>query len=258
MNTSFAVAPDGTQIAYDCCGTGPAIILLHGGGGRRQEWQEAGYVGRLQDDFTVITPDLRGHGESSLPTDPADYTIDKMIQDILAVADACGTEHFALCGMSHGGKTGRYLAVHSERVDKFVLISAPLGPGASHQLRQEIADFTAHWDPLLQAQRDGSLDFAALSRDDQAFLQNFKVAPMLGWGPAMIEWYPVVPADFRCPVLWIIGSEDRQGMESLRELEPVLEGSPVQVHIVPGLDHGQVFDEIDMVFPVIQAFMREK
>ncbi len=72
MNMLFTNSPDGTQIAYDSSGAGPAIVLLHGGGGSRQEWHEAGYVRRLEDHFTVITLDLRGHGESDLLTDPAD------------------------------------------------------------------------------------------------------------------------------------------------------------------------------------------
>lgn len=44
MSTQFATSPDGKQIAYDSSGEGPAIVLIHGGGGRRLEWHEAGYV----------------------------------------------------------------------------------------------------------------------------------------------------------------------------------------------------------------------
>jgi pimeloyl-ACP methyl ester carboxylesterase len=74
-------------------------MLLHGGGSTRQEWHGAGYVSRLRDKFTVITMDLRGHGETGLPTDAEYYTLDKMDQDILAVADACGFERFIVWGM---------------------------------------------------------------------------------------------------------------------------------------------------------------
>ena len=49
MDTYYAVSADGKQVAYDLSGAGPALILLHGGGGRRQEWHEAGYVTRLRD-----------------------------------------------------------------------------------------------------------------------------------------------------------------------------------------------------------------
>jgi len=257
MSSSFATSSDGAQIAYDCDGSGPAILLLHGGGGCRREWREAGYIERLKSGFTVITLDLRGHGESSLSTSPANYTVAQTVQDILSVADACGVEQFFLCGISHGGKAGRYLAIHSGWVQKLVLMSAPLGTGASPQRAQEIAEFTAHWRPILQAQWDGALDLGSLPQKDQAFLQNFKVAPMLGWGPAMLAWPSVRPADFTCPVLWLVGSEDSEVMESVRALEADLEGSTIQLHIFSGLDHGQIFDEIDRVFPVMQAFLKQ-
>ena len=135
MSSLFTSSPDGTRIAYDCIGTGPAIVLVHGGGGRRSDWHDAGYVRHLQEEFLVITLDLRGHGESGLPTDPGQYTTVKMGHDIQAVVDACGVERFCIWGMSYGGKVSRYLAVQSKRVEKLILMGTPLGLGVSGQLR---------------------------------------------------------------------------------------------------------------------------
>src|SRR5262249_24479766 len=58
--TRFVTSKDGTRIAYDVTGAGPALILLHGGGGNRRDWHEAGYVVRLSSAFTVIAIDQRG------------------------------------------------------------------------------------------------------------------------------------------------------------------------------------------------------
>lgn len=254
MSTLFTTSLDGTQIAYERFGAGPALMLLHGGGYSRKVWREAGYVKRLQNDFTVITPDLRGHGESGLPTEPADYTVDKMMQDVLAVADACGSERFNIWGFSYGGKVGRYLAAHSERVVKIVLMGTPLGVGVSEEFRQYFEDFCAHWPPILQAQRDGTLDLALLSQDDRELLHQTNIPAMMAWGRAMIGWPAIEPADFLCPTLWLVGSEDRWAMVGVRKYEPSLKTSKVQLHIVEGLNHGQVFDEIDRVFPAILAF----
>jgi len=252
--TLFASSPDGTRVAYDCSGAGPAIVLLHGGGSNRQEWHAAGYLRRLRYRFTVITVDLRGHGESGLPTNPADYTTHKMGQDILAVADACGFEHFTLWGMSIGSKLGRYLAVESERVAKLILMGTQLGPGVSGELRQDAIDFCAHWPPILQAQHAGTLDLDSLSPGDQDLLRRLNVPAMLAWVRALLDWPAVAPADFRCPVLWLVGSEDRHAIASLKQYEDSLKGSRFQVHIVEGLDHEQVFEEIDRVFPAMLAF----
>ena len=256
MNTLFANSPDGTPLAYDRCRTGPAIVLLHGGGGNRQDWHDANYVERLRESFTVITLDLRGHGESGLPTGPADYTVEKMEADILAVADACGVERFALWAMSYGGKVGRYLAVHSERVRVLILMGTPLGPGVVGQRRQEAIDFCEHWPPIVQARAEGSLDLETLSEADRETLNRLNVPVMLGWVRAMLDWPAVEPADFLCPTLWLIGSEDRHAMDSLKDNEGALEGSRVQVQILEGLDHEQVFDEVGTVLPAILAFTR--
>ncbi len=254
MNTLFADSPDSVQIAFDRSGIGPALVLIHGGGSNRQEWHEAGYVGRLREHFTVITLDLRGHGESGLPTEPADYTIDKMMQDVLAVADACEVEYFTIWGFSFGGRVGRYVATQSERVAKIILMGTPLGLGISREFRQYIEDFCVHWPPILRAQSDGVLDLASLSQNDREFVQSFNVPVMMAWGRAMLDWPAVEPADFRCPTLWLVGSEDQGAMASVREYGQSLEGSRVQLHIVEGFNHEQVFDEIDKVFATLLAF----
>ena len=254
MNTLYTNSPDGTQIAYERSGAGPALVLLHGGGNSGQMWHEAGYVERLESHFTVIVPDLRGHGESGSPIEPSDYTTGKMIQDVVAVADACGVERFIIWGFSFGGKVGRYVATHSERVAKIILMGTPLGGGVSDEFRQYFEDFCAHWSPILQAQREGTLNLNSLSEEDRELSQRTNVPAMAAWGRAMIEWPVVEPADFLCPTLWLVGSEDRFAMSTVRKYERSLMASKIQLHIVEGLDHGQVFNEIDKVFATLLAF----
>jgi hypothetical protein len=57
----------------------------------------------------------------------------------------------------------------------------------------------------------------------------------------------------RLQSLWLAGSEDQDAMASIREYEEALKGSMVQVHIVEGLDHVQVFTEIDRVLDTLLA-----
>ncbi len=250
-------SPDSMRIAYDVGGTGPAVVLLHGGGRQRQDWYDAGYVDRFKNKFKVITIDLRGHGESDMPTNPQDYTTEKMGQDILAVATACGVEHFIICGMSYGGNVGRYLAAQSLRVTKLVLMSTSLGLGVSGELCQYAQEFCEHWTPIAQAQCEGTLDVKSLSHEDQNFLCRFKVPVVLAWVRALLDWPAVEPTDLPCPTLLLVGSQDQHAMANMDEYIETLEESEVGVCILPGLDHEQVFTEIDRSLDTILAFMQE-
>ncbi len=254
MTALFATSPDGRRVAYDVNGTGPAIMLLHGGGRIRQDWHAAGYIERLSRDSKVITVDLRGHGESDQPTDPAYYTIDKMGQDLIAVADACGVDCFTIWGLSYGGNVSRYLAARSERVAKIILMGTRFGLGVSGHERQYAEELIGHWTPISQTQIDGTLDLKSLSADDQDFLRRFKLPVVLAWVKAMLDWPAIEPVDLRCPALWLVGSNDTEAMDSVKEYKASLKGSKIQLRIVEGLDHNQVLTEIDEVLPIMLGF----
>jgi pimeloyl-ACP methyl ester carboxylesterase len=202
--------------------------------------------------------DLRGHGESDRPTPPSAYTADKMSQDILAVADACRIKRFAMWAMSYGGKVGRYLATRSARVTSLILMGTPLGPGVVGERRQQALDFLTHWHPIIQAQQAGTLDAHSLSDADQDVWSRLHVPSMLGWVRAMLDWPSVEPRDFCCPTLWLVGSEDRHAMDSLREYEGTLQKTQVRVQVASGLDHNQIFDEIDQVYPIMLGFTKSE
>jgi len=255
MNTSFVVSSDGIRIAYDVTGEGSAIILLHGGGHTRQNWHDVGYVKRLQDMYKVIVIDIRGNGESDKPTEPTYYTTEKMCQDILAVADACGIEKFTIWGFSYGANIGRYLAAPSDRVEKFIIMGIPFGLGASGDFRQRIKEFCNHWKPILQAQSKGTLDIASLSTEDQEALHETNIALDLAWLSAILDWGVIEPADLRCQTLWLVGSRNETTMASIREYEEKLQSSKVRVEVIEGLNHSEEFTEIDRSLPVMLAFM---
>jgi pimeloyl-ACP methyl ester carboxylesterase len=244
------------RLFYDVTGEGTAVMLLHGGGGgqTRHSWHQAGYVERLQGDFKVITMDIRGHGESDKPTDPAAYSIDIMCQDILAVADACEVERFVIWGFSYGGNIARFLAAQSERVDKLVIMGIPFGLAASGDFRQFIKAFRARWTPILQAQQDGSFDMTTLTAEEQEMRRQMDIPVTLAWLTAMLDWGSVAPADLRCPTLWLTGTENEAAMASVEAYKETLKTSMVQVHVVDGLEHWQEFEEIDLVFPAMLTF----
>ncbi len=134
METLFITSPDHVRRAYDQIGNRATNFLVHGEGSNRQAWLEVSYVERLREELTVISLDLRGYGESDLPTDQTDFTTGKMGRNIQAIADAFGVECFIIWGLSFIVKISRYLATKFERIAKIVLMGVKRRPGVSDEI----------------------------------------------------------------------------------------------------------------------------
>ena len=100
---------DGTTVAFDASGEGPAVVLLHGSALSRAIWRGLGYV-RALEGFRVVRLDLRGHGRSEKPHDPAAYAMPLVVGDVLAVLDAAGVGAAHVVGYSFGSRVGFALA----------------------------------------------------------------------------------------------------------------------------------------------------
>jgi 3-oxoadipate enol-lactonase len=88
------------EMAYDDRGSGPVVVLLHGYPFNRSMWREQAQA--LSASYRVITPDLRGHGETILKTEtPA--TMEEMARDVAALLDKLDIKRVALGGLSMGG-----------------------------------------------------------------------------------------------------------------------------------------------------------
>lgn len=89
----------GVSMAYEDAGKGIPIVLLHGFPFNRSMWSEQAEF--LREKFRVITPDLRGHGETTATAEPA--TMDEMAQDIAALLDELKIDRVVIGGLSMGG-----------------------------------------------------------------------------------------------------------------------------------------------------------
>jgi hypothetical protein len=81
---------------------------------------------------------------------------------------------------------------------------------------------------------------------------------VLAWSTAMLNWDTITPRDLHCPTLWLIGSENRGALESLRTYEAEIPGSTVTVRILAGLTHDQEFSNVEQVLPAILDFVRSE
>lgn len=240
-----AVSSDGTKIVYDVDGTGPALLLVHGGGQTGRSWAERGYVEKLRDKFTVITMDLRGFGDSGRPAVPDAYLLDRHLEDIAAVADAAKAPRFHLWGFGHGATIGRYLAARSDRVISAVLVGATLGPPLEGIVRDAIVGMRAKWLPLVQQQMAGTLKVDALSNSDRtAWDAGVQVSALiLG---AMLDYPPLEPAEIKVPTLWLIGAADTSAMENVKLYEGKLAGTKVTLKLLSGASYTDSFGKSEL------------
>ena len=107
MATEIIPSFDGTPLALHRMGRGRPLILLHGlFSSAQMNWIKWGHAAMLAEGgFECLMPDLRGHGESGKPHDPAAYPDDVLAMDVAALVTALGLEDFDLCGFSLGART---------------------------------------------------------------------------------------------------------------------------------------------------------
>lgn len=113
---------DGTKIAYDKTGNGPAVILIEGATGSRKMGFSAGVAKLLASDFTVYCYDRRGRGDSG---DTQPFAVEREIEDIDALIDEAGGAAY-LCGLSSGASLALEAAIKlGDKVKKLAMYEAP-------------------------------------------------------------------------------------------------------------------------------------
>jgi pimeloyl-ACP methyl ester carboxylesterase len=126
------VGRDGTDLSYREIGDGRPILLLHGYTTVGEDnWIRPGIAARLAaDGKRVIMPDLRAHGASARPHDPAAYPADALVDDGLALIDHLGLadEDYDLGGYSVGGRIVARMLVRGARPGHAVIGGTGLEP----------------------------------------------------------------------------------------------------------------------------------
>jgi len=124
-------------ISYEVDGApeAPVLLLINSIGSTREMWsrQMPGFTTR----YRVIRYDARGHGASSVPSGA--YTLEQLGQDALAVLDDAGASAADVCGISLGGLTAQWLALHApDRVHSLVLANTAARIGSLEMWTERI------------------------------------------------------------------------------------------------------------------------
>jgi pimeloyl-ACP methyl ester carboxylesterase len=160
---------NGVQIYYEDHGDGPPILLSHGYSATCRMWNEQ--IAALVPRHRVIVWDMRGHGESDDPDDPAAYSEALTVEDMAALLHRCRIDRAVIGGLSLGGYMSlAFHLTHPEMVRALMLFDT--GPGFRN------ADARRAWNERAQ-QRARDLEtrgFAALGESDEVRLSKHRSA----------------------------------------------------------------------------------
>lgn len=123
----------GRRVIYRVAGSGPPVVLIHGMLNSSSHWQSVAL--NLASDYTVIAPDLIGHGDSAAPR--GDYSLGAHASSIRDLLAAIGIDRASIVGHSLGGGVAmQFFYQFPQRTERLVLISSGgLGHKVSPVLR---------------------------------------------------------------------------------------------------------------------------
>jgi pimeloyl-ACP methyl ester carboxylesterase len=121
------------RITYRTSGSGPVLFLIHGMAGSATTWRQV--MPGLAARFTVVVPDLLGHGRSDKPQ--GDYSLGAFSCTLRDLLVALGHEHATIVGQSLGGGVAMQFSYqYPERTERLVLVgSGGLGREVNSLLR---------------------------------------------------------------------------------------------------------------------------
>ena len=115
------VSIHGDRVCYRRAGTGPVLLLLHGIGDSSRAWIPA--MRLLQRSYTVLAPDLPGHGDSSSRL--GDYSLGSHASSVRDLLDLLSIERVTVVGQSFGGGVAMQFAYQfPSRCERLVLVDA--------------------------------------------------------------------------------------------------------------------------------------
>src|SRR3712207_388884 len=123
----------GHRVIYRIAGSGPPVVLVHGMVNSSRHWERVAMA--LAHRYTVIAPDLIGHGDSATPR--GDYSLGAHAAVIRDVISAIGIDRASIVGHSLGGGVAmQFFWQFPQRTERLVLVSSGgLGHEVSPLLR---------------------------------------------------------------------------------------------------------------------------
>jgi pimeloyl-ACP methyl ester carboxylesterase len=248
---------DGVRIYYEIHGSGPPLILTHGYSSTSAMWK--GQIEALSKHHKLILWDMRGHGQSDYPADPAAYSEALTVADIAALLDAAGAARAIVGGLSLGGYMSlAFYRAHPERVTALLIIDT--GPGFKKDDAREVWNKRAHetadrfdregLDVLKAASRERS----TVSHRDASGLARAARGMLTQRDAKVIEVLP----EIKVPSLVVVGADDTPVLAASDYMAAKIPGAKKTV--IPAAGHAVNIDQpqafIEAVMPFLDGLPR--
>jgi pimeloyl-ACP methyl ester carboxylesterase len=247
-------AVNGVRLHYDVGGEGPALLLSHGFGASGRMWD--GQRRAFADRWRVISWDMRGHGETESPDDPAQYSAEHTVADMRGLLGHLGVARAVIGGLSLGGYVS--LAFHARHPEMTrALVLCDTGPGYRN------AAARAGWNErafrrAADLETRGLAALAGSSREMRESVRHHRSAQWLAHaargmlaqeGARVIDSLPSV----RVPTLIIVGDQDEPFLASSRYMAGKIPGARLEV--IKGAGHSSNLDQPEAFDRVLADFL---
>ena len=245
---------DGVNIYYEVHGDGPPLILTHGYSSTSAMWN--GQVTALSRNHKLVLWDMRGHGQSDYPEDPAAYSEALTVGDLAALLDEVGANTAIVGGLSLGGYMSlAFYRAHPERVAALLIIDT--GPGFKKEDAREAWNRRA-FDTAERFEREGlavlqsaSRERSTVSHRDATGLARAARGMLTQRDARVIELLP----DIKVPSLIVVGADDTPFLAASDYMAAKIPGAKKVV--IPAAGHAVNIDQprafIDTVLPFLNS-----
>ena len=264
---------DGVSLAIAEAGAGGRpLLLVHGFGAAKEDFTDA-LPALAARGWHAVAPDMRGHGESGGPADEGAYLLERLGEDLRALADRLAWSRFAVLGHSAGGMfvqeamapdpervdalvlmdtwTGRFEGIEPELLELAVTISRTEGMGALQEAMDALGGgplVTPAYNALDRARPDHD----AFSRRKLAACVPAMYAALAQQLPEARDHRDMLRA-LDVPALVLVGEQDKPFLDACAALADAIPGA--RHVVIPDAGHSPQFENPDAWWAELSSFL---
>ena len=244
---------DGVDLYYEVHGQGPTILLTHGYSATSRMWEPN--IAALSANHQLVTWDMRGHGRTAYPADPAAYTEANTTADMAALLDHVGAEKAVIGGLSLGGYMSMaFYKSYPERVRALLIIDT--GPGFRND--QARADWNViamnaakRYDKGLDQRPEDGAEVVLSNHRSSDGLAGAARGMLTQHDPSVIDTLPRI----KVPALVIVGDQDLPFLNATDYMAAKIPGAAKLV--IPNARHAANIDQPEIFNEGVLGFLAE-